>query len=388
MRSLATTLLVLFGAALVAVVAIQVPETVESGFVLVSSEQAAPVRAPHAGSVSLVKAHPGDSVAAGAPLLVLRSEALGDRSSERASLLAEARANEQSLANERAQWTSQKRADDEEERRHRDRVEALDHMVALRQESAGVYREVAMKFDDLEKQGLTSHTEVLSHRVAANQATLQVRELESERAQAQSSLEKLGHERESRRLLHEQAERRLTEAQEKARIRIQSLATSLGEVTGDALEVRAPCAGVVLRLTASAPGAFVQDGERLGEVSCSGQRLQAALEIPPGEVARLEAGQGVKLLYDAFPYQRYGVRRGTLAWVGTASVTDQGPAFFPARADVGDETIAVAGRARPLLAGMRGRAKIVVGRRRLVSYAFEPLRELRESMADTPEGAR
>jgi hypothetical protein len=34
---------------------------------------------------------------------------------------------------------------------------------------------------------------------------------------------------------------------------------------------------------------------------------------------------------------------------------------------------------------MGGRAKIVVGRRRLASYAFEPLRQLQESVSDTPE---
>jgi membrane fusion protein len=388
MRSLATTLLVVFATAVLAAFVIKLPETVESGFVLVSSERSAPVRAPHAGSVSLVKARPGDHVTAGAPLLVLRSEALGDRSSERASLLTQSRADEQSLANERAQWSSQKQADDEEERRQSDRVEALDRMVALRRESASVYHEVAAKFEDLEKQGLTSRTEVLGHRVAANQATLEARELESERAQAASALSKLRHERESRRLAHEQAERRLTETLDKARIRIQSLSTGLGEVTGDALEVRAPCTGVVLRLSAEAPGAFVQDGETLGEVSCAGQRLQASLEIPLGEVARLESGQGVKLLYEAFPYQRYGVRRGALAWVGTAAVEEQGRSFFPARADLADDTIAVQGRPRPLLAGMRGKARIVVGRRRLVSYAFEPLRQLRESVADAPGGER
>jgi membrane fusion protein len=388
MRSLATTLIALFLVALAGAVIIKVPETVESGFVLVSSEQAAPVRAPHAGSVSLVKARPGDSVAAGAPLLVLRSVALGDRSSERASLITQARAEEQSLINERAQWSSRKSADEEEERRMTDRVEALDRMVALRRESASVYHEVAAKFEDLEKQGLTSRTEVLAHRVAANQATLQVREAESERAQAASALGRLRHERESRRLAHEQTERRLTEALDKAGIRIRSLSTGLGEVTGDALEVRAPCAGIVLRLSAATPGGFVQDGETLGEVSCAGQRLQASLEIPLGEVARIEAGQGVKLLYEAFPYQRYGVRRGTLAWVGTASVEEQGRAFFPARADITDDTIAVQGRPRRLLAGMRGRAKIVVGRRRLASYAFEPLRELRESVSEAPGETR
>ena len=93
----------------------------------------------------------------------------------------------------------------------------------------------------------------------------------------------------------------------------------------------------------------------------------------------------MKLLYDAFPYQRYGVRRGTLTWVGPAAVENAGRMFFPARVAVDDDAIRVQGKMRPLMAGMGGRAKIVVGRRALVGYVFEPLRQLQEAVADVPE---
>jgi len=49
-----------------------------------------------------------------------------------------------------------------------------------------------------------------------------------------------------------------------------------------------------------------------------------------------------------------------------------------------DTAVKVRGRMRPLLAGMGGFADIVVGRRLLLSYAFEPLRALRESFVDAP----
>jgi len=384
MRSLATLLLALFVATLLAALLIQVPETVESAFVLVPAERAAPVRAPRSGTVSVVSTRAGDSVTAGTVLLVLRSEALGDRASERESLVAQVRAEEQALENERGQWQSRVRADDEEEQRLTDRALALERMAALRRQSAAVYREVVGKYEELEKQGLTSRTEVLAQQVASNQAALQVREAESEQTQAQSALQKLRHERKERGLAHEQAERSLGQALEKARIRIATLNADLGTTTGDALEVAAPCAGIVLRLAAQVAGAFVQDGDVLAEVACSGQRLQASLEVAPGEVGRLEAGQGVKLLYDAFPYQRYGVRRGTLAWVGPAAVETAGRLYFPARADIASDGIQVQGQSRPLLAGMGGRARVVVGRRRLVSYVFEPLRQLQESLSDAP----
>jgi multidrug efflux pump subunit AcrA (membrane-fusion protein) len=91
------------------------------------------------------------------------------------------------------------------------------------------------------------------------------------------------------------------------------------------------------------------------------------------------------LLYDAFPYQRYGVRYGKVRWTSPASVTVDEAASFRVFVDLEEEAISVAGRPTPLMAGMGGRARIVVGSRSLMSYALAPLRQLRENLAQPPE---
>jgi hemolysin D len=113
----------------------------------------------------------------------------------------------------------------------------------------------------------------------------------------------------------------------------------------------------------------------------------AELTLPRDGVSRLRPGLGAKLLYDAFPYQRHGVRHGTVRWVSPASVTTDGTAAFRAHVDVADATIRVDGQGRPLMAGMTGQAEVVVGRRPLITYAFEPLRQLRENLAGPPPAA-
>jgi membrane fusion protein len=381
MRGLATVLLALSVVALLAAALVRVPETVEAGFVLVPSGGASPVRAPRTGVVAEIRAREGETLAAGAPFFVLRSESASDRSAERSSLEAQSRADQDGLASERAQWASRQRTDAEEERRLAERLSDLARMIELRKDSAQSFRKVVSLYDTLQKQGLVSDVEVMTQRVAANQAELQARELESERAQVAAALAKLSHERQERRLAHEQAERRLLESQEKARIRGDALGRQLGESADGTASVPAPCAGTVLRLAVPAPGAFVRDGEVLAELACAGRSLQAALEVPPGAVGRLEAGQAVKLLYDAFPYQRYGVRRGTLRWVAPASLEVAGRREFPALVDLAEEAIVAQGRPRPLLPGMEGRARIVVGHRSLISHALEPLRQLQESVS-------
>jgi multidrug efflux pump subunit AcrA (membrane-fusion protein) len=138
----------------------------------------------------------------------------------------------------------------------------------------------------------------------------------------------------------------------------------------------------VLRLLVNAPGAVVQDGDVLAELACAGEQLQADVSVPPSGVGRIAQGQTARLLYDAFPYQRYGVKHGTVRWVSPAGVTVKDHAVFRVLVDLEDQRVRVKGELRPLMAGMGGRADIVVGRRTLLAYAFEPIWHLRETFAD------
>jgi multidrug efflux pump subunit AcrA (membrane-fusion protein) len=163
-----------------------------------------------------------------------------------------------------------------------------------------------------------------------------------------------------------------------------ALKKTLANSVGNELSVPAPCSGSVLRLAIRASGAVVQDGEVLGEVTCSDQRLQAELTLPQFGMARIKAGQLVKLLYDAFPYQRYGVQFGKVRLVSPETVKLGDTPVFRAWVEIQNEAITVGGQSRPLRPGMSGKAQIVVDRRLLVSYLVEPLRLLKESAEGDP----
>jgi hypothetical protein len=88
----------------------------------------------------------------------------------------------------------------------------------------------------------------------------------------------------------------------------------------------------------------------------------------------------VKLLYEAFPYQQFGVKCGVLRWISPSTSTTE----FRAIVDLNDETIMVSGNPAPLKVGMGGRADIVLAKRSLLNIAFDPTRQLRENMASPP----
>jgi hypothetical protein len=146
-----------------------------------------------------------------------------------------------------------------------------------------------------------------------------------------------------------------------------------------------PCSDMFWRRQFEAQGAFAIEKDLLSELACPGEKLQADIALPQSGVARVHAGLGVKLLYDAFPFGRYGIRYGTVRWVSPASVESENSDGFHAFADIDDQAIMVDGQSRPLRAGMRGTAKILLGKRSLISYVFEPLRQLKESFAEPPQ---
>jgi membrane fusion protein len=41
------------------------------------------------------------------------------------------------------------------------------------------------------------------------------------------------------------------------------------------------------------------------------------LQAPSSAIGFVKTGQAVKLMFDAFPYQKYGVGSGTVTWVST-----------------------------------------------------------------------
>ena len=107
---------------------------------------------------------------------------------------------------------------------------------------------------------------------------------------------------------------------------------------------------------------------------------RARVTLQEQGLSRLAVGQRVRLFFEAFPYERYGTITGTLEWISPAAVASAGGPRFIALVSPSQNFVLVRQEPRPLQVGMTGEARIVVGHRRLIAYAFEPIRELRENM--------
>lgn len=377
-RGLAWLLIGMFLVTALLAAAVRLPETVSSPFVLAPERGIDPVRAPRSGTVTWALAEEGGLTSKGATLFRIRSPEFGDRASELKTLEAQLTGVETSLANAHRKHESESLAAEEELKRLLDRSGYLDRMVGLKREQLELTSQQAARTQELKEQGLVSVNERADALIRQDQTGMELEQLLTESREARNGVAKLRHEQDALRSGFQELVRSLKEKTQTARIRTGALSPELG-AEGSELTVSSPCVGTLLRLAVRGPGAVVGEGEVLADVACTGEQLHAELTVPQGGLAMVKPGLPVKLLYDAFPYQRYGVKEGAVVWASPASVPVNGVPSFRVFVALRDQSVSVSGEARPLLPGMAGIARIVVGRRSLISYAFGPLRQLRES---------
>jgi membrane fusion protein len=384
-RAFATLLLMLFVVGLVAMIVVQVPETVASPFVLAPTRGNDPVRTLHDGTVVRVNVEDAQAVERGTVLFVVASEPVGDRAAERQTLDARIEGGPGRLVNEEQRYTNRQRADEQERRRLEQRLGNLTQLATLKQQQLKLSQEIADRMRQSLDTGVSSWMDASRPQLEVDRLAGELQQIQVDIADAKNTMDRLTFEMASNRAAFEELRRSIGEEATGFKARKRVLDEDPARRDGSSVEVTSPCQGTVVTLHVKNTGAVVHEGDLLAEVVCAGERLQAELQLPERGMALVRVGQPVKLLYDAFPYERYGVHFGTLRWLSPASTVGPRGATFRALADLDAVSVGVEGQRRPVLPGMTGRAAVVVGRRSLVSYAIEPLRQLRESLsADRP----
>ncbi|MEP6574309.1 MAG: HlyD family efflux transporter periplasmic adaptor subunit [Gemmatimonadota bacterium] len=383
-RGLAYVTITGFVLAILAGLLVQVPETVTGRFTLAPVKGTDPIRAVRSGVLSEVRVSEGQAVTRGATLFLLRSASMNDRATERLTIENQLRTYDQRLTILRSQFDTRRRADSAEARRLDNRIQFLQGLVASKGKRLSLTKELADSAASGARRGAIGKLE--ASRLELEYSTLQeeVDGTQHDLAEARSDITRLQEDGKARDLEFQENRRGLEEGGETSRIRAASLQRDLVNATDAGFAVTAPCDGTVIRLHVNAPGAVVQESDILSEIVCAGDHLQGELTLPESGVPLVRAGQGVKLRYDAFPYQRYGVRYAKVRWLGPSGSMARDSGAFRALVDLDDDSIRVHGQQRALLPGMGGQADIVVGRRSLVSYAFEPIRAIRENFAEPP----
>lgn len=144
--------------------------------------------------------------------------------------------------------------------------------------------------------------------------------------------------------------------------------------------VRTPIAGRVTGLQARV-GEQTTNGLPLGVVLPEDSTLIAEVFLPSRAIGFVERGQSVKLQYDAFPYQKFGIAVGEIVSVADTAQLPQelgipsqtGEPIYRVGISLQQQHIEAFSKEVQLQAGMELTADIVLENRRLFEWLLEPL---------------
>ena len=334
---------------------------------------------PQAGTVTAIYVEQGQRVAAGQPLLsVATNRTASDGEDVDAPVL-------RSLMRQKEALAAQVAAEEHRAASERDRLTA--QLQAAQNELTQLLAQVSIQQERI----------TLAERLLASGAPLAARGLVAEVEQRRreeallsqrQSLSSLMQQVMARQGQHNETRFALDQLPTVMAGKIQSLRNELStaeqriaEVNGrHAYTVLAPITGTVSSLQASLGQSA--DPQRLQlQIIPGNSALQAELFIPARAIGFVKAGQDVRILYDAFPYQHYGAYHGRVVRVSQTVLTGSDvstpvalkePAY---RATVALDRpdIDARGQRIPLQPDMLLRADIILEKRTLMDWILNPL---------------
>ena len=165
--------------------------------------------------------------------------------------------------------------------------------------------------------------------------------------------------------------------QENRLTRLQSEITS-AELSLRQTMVIAPVTGTITSLDIRGAGAVLQPGQSIATIAPAGARLLVEAHVPNKDIALVEKGLPVKVKFDAFPFQDYGIVPGTIAEVAPdAEANKETGSFYKVMIALAQTNITSKEKAIPLRPGLTLTAEVVTDRKSILNLMLEPFRELK-----------
>ena len=332
------------------------------------------------GVVTALMVKEGDEVKAGQTIAVIRVEDPNDSGAVSSREELASNANQESLAVEQMTLSRQRSGGE---------VDRLDGVAeGLRQQASTVAEQIALQreyvasattnFEQIKtvvERGYVSKLEYERRHQAMLVAQQDLKRLQQQMLSLESDIARTGRER-SRAALDGQAD------QANGRQTLENLRQQRSKLRGQAsYSIAAPVSGRITALQTSL-GSTVSGAIPLMVLIPSQTRLRADLFVPSRAMGFIRPGQEVRLLYDAFPYQRFGSHRArveTISRLAIAGVETGAPfkieePVYRVTAVIDSQSVDTYGQPAALQPGMTLVGNLILERQSFLDWTLAPIR--------------
>lgn len=344
---------------------------------------AARVLVSDAGRITGLLVKEGDEVKAGDPLAkVSLDRTLGTGASSSESVSREMQSRRAILEKEQSQWQALGEQQVSQLRRRiqdlQSEVSQLDAEMRLQETRIKSAREQADRYRGLASDKFVSDMLLKQKNDEVTDQEIKLQALKRQRTQVERDLA-------AARLEEPSIQLRSRAQVEQVSRQISELNQGMSQVEAQRETViRAPMAGVVTNVAVN-QGQSVAADTPLATVLPRGSGMHVELLVPTRAIGFLKAGEEVVLRYDAFPYERFGQYRGRITGIGR-NVWTAGERVGPLQArepvyrvDVAleSQTVTALGQQFPLRPGMMVNADLLLEKRTILEWIFEPVLQLK-----------
>ncbi len=410
-RAAGIVVIFIFTAVLIASLLLRFPESVRCPFVIVPTAGANPIQSPVRGVIVRVNVYEGMIVRKGEPLFVIRSREISERAVRLNSLEKELRLGLELILTRKI---LSRENHEISVRIQQTEIENLETHLGSLGKGLALHRDIVRRMKELPI-GAVSQLDLARQQLYVAEGEAELERGKASISMARLKLNKIGADRQKE---EAQEEIDIRKYETKLRHTLASLKELGREISayrisnfdledkwedqdfndteaprevdpaasgGHLMRVVAPFSGTVLSVARKNRRDVVEHGQELCQLARMDGGFRAEMTVPEKYIAKLAPGQPAKMLFTAFPYERYGVREGRVTWISPGAVDTGAGKGFRAFVELLDGSLLINGVERPLQVGMRGEARVVVGRRTLIEFVLDPLRKIREHMRDVQQ---
>jgi membrane fusion protein len=353
-------------------------KTTVSG-ILTPATSIANATSPLDGQIGEVFVQEGQRVDANAPLFEVVQHAFLNSGNEfhherTATILQRIQMLQDWMVNER-EITSKRQHDlQAEQELAAAQVNSLNRRLAIARHQESLMRRNLERAQELFDRGMLSQNELEATEIAFVEQSARAEEFELNILEANRQLER-------RRAQIDQLPQELERSLYTNQLQISELESELLalEISSSTI-VKAPFDGYINNLEAHT-GQIVVNGSELATIIPSDTPLVANFYAPSASIGFIKAGDNVRLRYDAFPYQRFGLFNATITDVGSSLIMPrdqraQGGSNVPVylvKGELEQEQLSAYGAPLQLKPGMRFEADIEHEQRSLIRWLFDPI---------------
>lgn len=260
-------------------------------------------------------------------------------------------------------------------------ITQIDQLKKEQQESKQLYHKAQ---SDIKQAQLRFAEEQSRYQATINQLESEIEQAKLKLQQEQSNYQSL---LQAGKLAILKNEQQLKDLQTQITTLESQIAQAKSQVTSLGLQlqqriVRSPINGTIFELPVSKPGAVVQLGQRVAQIAPKNTPLIIKAQMPSQQSGFLKVGMPVKIKFDAYPFQEYGIAQGKVTWISPDSKVSQTPQgqqeSFELNIALNQQYLQNGNQRILLNPGQTATAEVIIRQRRVIDFVLDPFQRPRK----------